>query len=66
MNINNSDVSKILGMARSTIYAMQDREELPGEIKATDIMYYLQRREDEIKAIKNRLGQYMIDEPISE
>ncbi len=66
MTITISEASKILGITRATIYAMQSRKELPGEIKATDIMYYLQGREDEIKAIKNRLGQYMIDEPVSE
>ena len=66
MNINISQASKILGMARSTIYAMQEREELPKEITAITIMYYLQAKEDEIRSIKDRLGQYMIDEPIGE
>lgn len=62
MNISISDAAKILGVARSTIYALQDRGELPEDIRATDIMAYLQKKEDEIKGVKNRLGAWLTEE----
>ena len=59
MNINITTASKIFGVSRPTIYAMQDRNEIPEPVTDIGIMQYLQEREKELQDIRERLGIYM-------
>ena len=59
MDINISHASKILGVTRPTIYAMQRRNELPEKVTAISIMLYIQGKEDALIKIKSRLGEYL-------
>ena len=59
MNINISQASKILGVSRPTIYAMQDRGDLPKQITVENIMQYVHLREVEAKGIMVRLGEHL-------
>jgi transposase len=62
MNINITESAKIFGVSRQTIYAMQNRGEIPTEITAVAIMQYLEKENRKLNQIQERLGQYMTKE----
>ena len=59
MNINISQASKILGVSRPTIYAMQNRGDLPKQITVDNLMQYVHLREVEAIGIMVRLGEHL-------
>lgn len=59
MIINVTEASKIFGFSRPTIYAMQERSEIPVPVTDIGIMEYLQEREEELQNIRERLGIHM-------
>ena len=61
MNINVTNASKIFGVSRQTIYAMQQRGELPPTITELVVMQYLDDKNKELNRTQIRLGEHMAD-----
>ena len=61
MNINVTSASKIFGVSRQTIYAMQQRGELPPTITELVVLQYVDSKGKELDEISGRLGQHMTD-----
>ncbi len=61
MNINTTNASKIFGVSRQTIHAMQTRGELPPTITELAVMQYLDGERKVLNRIHLRLGEHMAD-----